>query len=122
MTKRKMSYGAESLIFEFAKALRKNLTPAETILWDYLKTKPSGYKFRRQHPTGIYIADFYCRQLKLVIEADGPIHNKKEIEEHDKERQWFIEADGIKVIRFTNEEVETNLEKVITQINVLLND
>jgi imidazole glycerol-phosphate synthase subunit HisF len=122
MVKRKMFYGAGSILFENAKMLRKTLTPAENILWGYLKTKPSGYKFRRQHPLGIYIADFYCHSLKLVIEVDGLIHNKKEVGGYDKERQSFIEADGIKAIRFTNEEVETALEKVIAQINLLLHD
>jgi imidazole glycerol-phosphate synthase subunit HisF len=122
MVKRKMFYGAGSILFENAKMLRKTLTPAENILWGYLKTKPSGYKFRRQHPLGIYIADFYCHSLKLVIEVDGLIHNKKEVGGYDKECQSFIEADGIKAIRFTNEEVETALEKVIAQINLLLHD
>lgn len=67
MGKRKMIFGAGSILFENAKALRKSLTHAEMILWNYLKMKPSEYKFRRQHPIGNYIADFYCHHLKLII-------------------------------------------------------
>jgi cyclase len=59
---------AHPLLFERAKALRKNMTETEKILWNYLKAGVAGLKFRRQHPVGLYIADFYCHPIRLVIE------------------------------------------------------
>jgi imidazole glycerol-phosphate synthase subunit HisF len=70
--------GASPLIFERAKDLRKNMTEAEKVLWFHLKQNSGGFKFRRQHPLGIYIADFYCHKAKLVIELDGTIHDDAE--------------------------------------------
>lgn len=67
----KMHSGAAKPLYQMARELRNNATHAETILWGYLKTKPLGFKFRRQHPYSIYILDFYCHSLKLVIEVDG---------------------------------------------------
>jgi len=75
-----MFYGASPLIFERAKELRKRMTETENILWNALRRKNrKGYKFRRQHPMSTYIADFYCHQLKLVIEIDGGYHLKKRL-------------------------------------------
>ena len=105
-----MFIGASNLIFEKAKDLRNNPTHAETLLWGYLKQKPLGYKFRRQHPISIYIADFYCHALKLIIEIDGMIHANIDVCGNDVERQKKLEADGIKFLRFTNEQVEKKLE------------
>lgn len=118
--KKEMFYGAGPLIFEKAKALRKNLTHAELVLWGYLKCSPLGFKFRRQHPIGIYIVDFYCHVLKLVIEVDGSIHSKTEAIEHDERRQKDLEDLGLRVVRFTNDEVELRLEKVIKEIEKIL--
>ncbi|OWK69833.1 hypothetical protein CBW18_14565 [Pedobacter sp. AJM] len=100
-----MFYGASSIIFENAKKLRNKVTDAEKILWEHLKEKKLGVKFRRQHPISSFIADFYCHEKKLIIELDGSIHNIKEIFENDLERQAAIEAFGIKVIRFKNQEI-----------------
>ena len=80
-----------------------------------------GYRFRRQHPVRNYIVDFYCHKLKLVIEADGSIHNSKEAKISDEERQKNLEAEGIKVIRFTNAEILKNIESVMEKINSLIN-
>jgi cyclase len=118
--KKKMFMDAGPFIFENAKALRNNLTPAEMKLWGYLKTKPLGYKFRRQHPIGVFIADFYCHILKLIIEVDGSVHNKTDVQKHDTERQQLLEADDITVIRFTNNEVLKQYEKTIKEINSFL--
>jgi cyclase len=117
---KKMFYKANPLIFKRAKELRNNITPAEMVLWNYLRTKPLGYKFRRQHPLGIYIADFFCYKLKLVIEVDGSIHNNEIVKQNDKERQKLIESEGIRVIRFTNSEITKQLEMVIEKIKTLL--
>ncbi len=108
--------GASDLIFKNAAVLRNNLTPAEMLLWGHLKGSQLGAKFRRQHPLGIYIADFYCHQHKIVIELDGSIHSLPEIAIHDVERQINIENDGIKVLRFKNEEIFNQLEKVLDKI------
>ena len=114
--KKKMFLGAGDLIFKNAAALRNTMTPAEMLLWSHLKGNQLGTKFQRQHPLGIYIADFYCHQHKLIVELDGSIHHKAEVAINDRERQISLEADGIKVIRFKNEDVFTQLEKVLNVI------
>jgi cyclase len=118
--KRKMFFEANPLLFQQAKYLRNHLTNAEMKLWGYLRTRPMGYKFRRQHPIGIYIVDFYCHPLKLVIEADGNIHDKQDVQQADKERQQSLESDGLQVIRFSNHAILKNTEYVIEQINIIL--
>lgn len=117
---KKMFYGAGPLLFGRAKQLRNDMTRAETVLWDYLKTKPLGYKFRRQHPIGIYIADFFCYRSKLVIEVDGGVHEQPEVKKYDEERQKMIESEKLTVIRFTNDEVIKCLEVVIQKIKFFL--
>jgi cyclase len=114
--KKRMFLGASHLIFKNAEALRNNMTSAEMLLWGHLKGSQLGAKFRRQHPLGIYIADFYCHQHKLVIEVDGSIHNLSGINLRDLERQLNIENDGIKALRFKNEEIFNQLEKVLDTI------
>lgn len=111
-----MFLGADNLIFENAKKLRNNPTHSETILWAYLRQKPFGFKFRRQHPISIYIADFYCHSLKLIIEVDGNVHEDQGQAKKDAERQKHLEAEGISFIRLTNEQIEKHLEKVIETI------
>lgn len=91
------------------------------LLWGYLKGSQLGAKFRRQHPLSIYIADFYCHQYKLVIELDGSIHNNPEVALHDHERQSNLEMDGIRFLRFTNEELFNNLEQVLETIKQHIN-
>lgn len=111
-----MFYGASNLIFENAKALRNRVTESESLLWNYLSKKQLGVKFRRQHPISLYIADFYCHEAKLIIELDGSIHNEAEIIKNDIERQKNLEALGLKVIRFTNNELHNNLNLVLDKI------
>jgi MurNAc alpha-1-phosphate uridylyltransferase len=118
-----MHYGASHLIFKRAEELRKFTTHEEEIVWGYLKGNQLGVKFRRQHPVLFYIADFYCHTLKLVIEIDGSVHNKKDVKITDAIRQKKIEDLGIKVIRFTNQQVKNSpeniLEKIIEKITEL---
>lgn len=109
---------APPLIFENAKALRKNMTEAEKVLWGYLKGGIDGLKFRRQHPIGFYIADFYCHAVKLVIELDGKIHNKPEVKTLDEQRENELRKWGYQVIRFTNEELFQDIEKVLQTIKL----
>ena len=111
--KRGMFYKANPLIFENARELRKKLTPAEQTFWLRLKEQFPKYKFRRQHPISIYIADFYCHELKLVIEIDGPIHDSEEAKLADEKRQKYLENLNLTVIRFTNEQIKNEVESVI---------
>jgi very-short-patch-repair endonuclease len=99
-------------IFGLCRKLRRTPTHAEELLWKYLRTKNlRNLKFRRQHPIGRYIADFYCREARLAIEIDGGIHNIKDQREYDEIRQETLELYGIRVLRFKNREVEQNIEE-----------
>lgn len=100
-----MYYGASSLTFERARMLRGSMTEAEKLLWNQLRGRSTGYKFRRQHPIRSYIVDFYCHSLKLVIEVDGDVHQEITNIAYDQGRTAFLEDQGITVIRFTNHEV-----------------
>lgn len=109
--------GAPGEGFSKARRLRKRMTRAEKLLWEKLRNKKvKGFKFRRQHPIAIYIVDFYCHELKLVIEVDGKYHNKIEQRLKDKERTQFIQFQGLQVIRFTNEEIINDLNTVLQKI------
>jgi len=102
---------------EKRRALRKEMPPAEVILWNILRGKSlSGFKFRRQYSIGPYIVDFYCSQLKLAIEIDGESHVVEGAETRDRERQAFIESKGVHVLRFTNTDVYESLEGIAAQI------
>ena len=114
--KENMFYGAGNLIFEKAKMLRNNVTPTEMILWGRLKERFPKLKFRRQHPISLYIVDIYCHAEKLVIEIDGTIHDLEEVKNKDEIRQKDLEKLGLKVIRFTTNEILNNLESVLEKI------
>ncbi len=115
-------YGASPKIIQFARELRNNLTEAENILWQKLRNrKLDGYKFRRQHPIDEFIVDFYCHEIKLVVELDGGIHNVPEVKEYDISRSEELEMFDIKIIRFKNEEVFQDLEDVLKKIRQELN-
>ncbi len=111
-----MFKGANYLGFELAKDLRRNMTDAETVLWMHLKSGINGLKVRRQHPIGIYIADFYCHKVKLIIEADGLIHDKPEIKEYDEKREKDLIASGDYILHFSNKEIFTGIENVLGKI------
>ena len=97
--------------------LRKNMTKAEIILWSKLKGKQlNGLKFRRQYGINNYIVDFYCPELRLVIEIDGAVHCYDSRITYDKKRQKEIEELGIKVLRYTNNDVVKDLESVLNDI------
>jgi very-short-patch-repair endonuclease len=114
---RTMFYGASPNSFDKARLLRNNMTEAEKILWDKLKNRNVfKARFRRQHPIGIFIVDFYCHEYKSAIEIDGEIHLKNEVIEYDDGRSYDIEKFGIKILRFTNNEVFTDLGKIIDVI------
>ena len=109
--------GANASIFQNAKALRNNSTDSEKILWQHLKAKKFfGLKFRRQHPINKFIVDFYCDQLKLVVELDGGYHNIPDVREYDEGREFMLKDWGLTVIRFTNEEIELDIKTVLKKI------
>ena len=108
---------ADEGTFKTAHRLRKNLTEAEKLLWAELRNrKIMGLKFRRQHPLHYYIADFYCHEQRLVIEIDGEIHMQEKQKEHDENRTAELDRFGIRVIRFTNEQVINSMGEVIQTI------
>ena len=117
-----MFYNADPLIFENARELRKRLTPAEQTFWLRLKEKFPEYKFRRQHPISIYIADFYCHKLKLVIEIDGTFHDSMEAKLSDETRQKHLESLNLKVVRFTNEQIKNDVENMIQIIASIIKE
>jgi very-short-patch-repair endonuclease len=107
--------GTTASIDNAAKQLRKTLTPAEQQLWQALKGgKLAGLKFRRQHPVGNFILDFYCATHKLVVEVDGGIHETQI--EYDAARTTELEAHGYEIVRFKNELVLHQIETVLAEI------
>ena len=110
-------------IKEAVRDLRRRQTPAESVLWEAVRNrKLNGCKFHRQHPIvfeylgreRFLIADLYCHEARLVIELDGPIHVRQK--DYDATRTLIIEQMGIKVVRFTNDEVLTDIEMLTKRI------
>ncbi len=103
-------------IFQRARELRKETTPAEKKLWAHLRPlRENGIRIRRQHAIGRYIADFYLPKTRLIIELDGSQHLEQK--ENDLARTSHLESKGYRVIRFWNNEVMNNIESVILAIN-----
>lgn len=115
--------GAPKESFDKARDLRRNATAAEELLWKRLRNKQlDNYKFRRQHPVSLYIADFYCHQLKLVIELDGDYHLSSHQRKKDIERTANLISNGLHVLRFTNHEVESHIDRVVQVIKDFISD
>ena len=109
--------GAPATNFLLAKQLRGNMTQAEILMWDKLKNKQlKGYKFRRQHPIHHFIVDFYCHELKLIIEIDGKYHDSEEQKNKDFERTELLAFQGLREIRFTNDEIINTIDSVLKQL------
>ena len=97
------------------KSLRNHMTSAEVVLWQYLRgRKLGGYKFRRQQGIGPFILDFYCQEINLCVEVDGNSHDHKY--QYDEQRSLFLMKQGIKVIRFSNDQIFANIDWVIKEI------
>ncbi|MCL6460325.1 MAG: DUF559 domain-containing protein [Flavobacterium micromati] len=110
-----------NLLKEFAKRMRNQPTDAEKMLWNVLSgSGMEGFKFRRQHIIGNFIADFICLKKNLIIEVDGSIHQLPENKISDDERTKWLNNEGYQVIRFTNNEVLLELDKVLNKISELL--
>jgi very-short-patch-repair endonuclease len=104
-------------LVERARELRRNMTPAERQLWDYLKHAP--YRFLRQRPIDHFIVDFYCPALRLVIEVDGEQHYTEEGKAYDAERDTILQGYGLRVVRFRNEEVLRQFDHVRQKIEAV---
>ena len=117
---RLMFYGAKPYLFERARDLRENMTNAERKLWQHLRKNQLGVRFKPQHPAGGFILDFYCHALMLAIEVDGNIHLIQN--EYDQSRTDELEKFGIKLIRFTNKEIENEIEEVLLKIKKTINE
>ena len=117
-----MKHRTDDILKKRRRELRKSMTEAEKILWDELRDRRFiDFKFRRQHPIfGRFIIDFYCPEKRLAIELDGSVHEGREA--IDKDRQNLIEANGIKVIRFKNEEILYNLNVFLEKIKEALGE
>lgn len=98
--------------------LRKNQTEAEKKLWELLRGRRlEGFKFYRQFSIGPYILDFYCPKIRLGIELDGSLHSEDKAKLYDKDREKYLQTSNIKVIRFWNNEIENDTDKVLERIS-----
>lgn len=109
------------ILKDFAKHNRQEMTESETVLWNVLRQEIKGYKFRRQHPIGDYIADFICVTMKLIIEVDGGYHDTPQQQLEDQWRTDYLLSKGYHVLRFKNEEVNFDTKSVISRIKEELN-
>jgi very-short-patch-repair endonuclease len=115
MKRRQKRIRALSLVQQRARELRREMTPAEKILWNHLRNrKLNGFKFRRQHPLDRFVVHFYCPACKLIVDVDGDIHDLQP--ERDAVRTKELEQHGYRLIRFHNELVLNELENVLIAI------
>jgi very-short-patch-repair endonuclease len=104
-------------LVELVRELRDKQTEAEALLWELLRNRRLlGFKFRRQHQFGDYVADFYCHEAHLVIECDGPVHQGNERWHHDQNRDAYMIGQGLRVLRFSNGQILNDTEKVLDEI------
>lgn len=106
----------DELLKKYALENRQHQTEAERVFWEIVRAERLGYKFTRQHIIGDFIADFYASKLDIVVEIDGGYHAERQQQEDDKLRTQWFESIGIRVIRFTNEEVIWNYEQVSSRL------
>ena len=116
MLDKKYHYKNNHNLKEIRRSLRTNANTAEKILWKHLRNSQLGNKFRRQFSIGNVVVDFCCEQLKLVVEVDGWTHDFEKTQAKDNDKQKFLEQQGYKIIRFKNEQLFGDIEKVLDQI------
>jgi very-short-patch-repair endonuclease len=115
MNRKKISRHVRKGLIDRARGMRNEPTCAEALLWEKLRKRQlGGLKFRRQHIIHVFIVDFYCPAARLVIEIDGSVHAVQE--DYDQEREACLEALGYEVVRFSNEDVEEEIEMVLAGI------
>ena len=122
LSKQHITIGGKNPVKNYlARELRKEMTPAEQLLWSSLRAnRLKGYHFRRQQVIDGFIADFYCHSVGLVVELDGGVHDKQL--EYDKLRDTIISSGELRIVRFRNEQVFDNLEQVLEEIMSLLQE
>ncbi|OHB15224.1 MAG: hypothetical protein A2431_01915 [Candidatus Zambryskibacteria bacterium RIFOXYC1_FULL_39_10] len=101
---------------ERRRELRKRSTTQENLLWEKLRNRKIGCKFRRQHSVGGYILDFYCKEKRLLIEIDGGIHMKTEAKKNDEVRDKYFKEINFKILRFKNNDIEKDIDMVVEKI------
>jgi very-short-patch-repair endonuclease len=99
-----------------ARALRRTMTQPEARMWQILRDRPGGFKFRRQHPAGPYVLDFYCPATKLVVEIDGEAHDMGSNPARDASRDEWLRARGYRVVRIPAREIGSNAEVVLQHL------
>jgi very-short-patch-repair endonuclease len=100
-----------------ARKLRRTMTLPEVILWRWLRQRPEGLKFRRQHPTGPYVLDFFCSDARLAIEIDGEAHSRGDRPERDKMRDEWLRAAGIETLRVPATDILNDADAVVRWIS-----
>jgi very-short-patch-repair endonuclease len=105
-----------------ARQLRSEMSLPETVLWRELRKRPGGHKFRRQHPAGEYVLDFYCAKARLDIEVDGLAHDNPERAARDHGRSAFLRSQGIAATRIPAQRVMQDLEAVVRRIVVICDE
>ena len=122
MSSLSLHQNATQQIFEHAKWLRNNVTLTESILWEEVRNKKLGVKFRRQHQLGAYVVDFYCHELRLVIELDGEYHTSIHQQGVDQEKDLELLGSGSTVLRINDKEVLEKLPGVIELLKLTVSD
>lgn len=115
-TSRVKSPGKPARTVARAKSLRRAMTLPEVLLWQRLRHRPDGLKFRRQHPVGVYIADFYCPEAALVVEVDGEHHHFGSKPAHDARRDAWLRARGIRTWRIAASRILHELDDAVDNI------
>ena len=105
-----------------ARKLRSEMSLPETMLWRELRKRPGGHKFRRQHPAGDFVLDFYCAKARLDIEVDGWVHDSPARAEQDRKRSNFLRSQGIATTRIPAQRVFEDLEAVVRRIVVICDE
>ncbi|MFW5634035.1 MAG: endonuclease domain-containing protein [Erythrobacter sp.] len=105
-----------------ARKVRSEMSLPETLLWRELRKRPGGYKFRRQHPAGEFVLDFYCTRARLDIEIDGWVHDSTQKAERDRQRSAFLRSQGIATTRIPAKRVLEDLDAVITRLVVICDE
>ncbi len=101
---------------KLARKLRAEMTPPEIALWQALRLRPGGHKFRRQHPAGIYVLDFFCTKVRLAIEVDGRAHDSASVIAKDEARSRFLREQGIATTRIPAKLVLEDIEAVVRRL------
>lgn len=105
-----------------ARKLRNEMSLPETILWRELRKRPGGHKFRRQHPAGEYVLDFYCAKARLDIEVDGSVHDNAAAAARDRNRSAILRSQGIAITRVPAQRMMQDLEAVVRRIVVICDE